>query len=351
MSLAISAMDERVPMFNGGKRTWWDVDEQRLVTAATLYVPFGCPDWGETEGARNELCTFCALPNAVTAYRVAFYGGAEIPANDHVQLFKKTLAAMLQADTCHTLMVFNAGSFLAMPSTVQSEIMREITKLAYVKRVVIEARAPLITHDALIPLLTVLSAADKKLTVRVGVETKDDHLRLKVLKKGHSARQLKHASDVMRELGVTSGGYALLNPAPGLDPQWAVDEAIATLDWILDREQGLGMDEAYFGPTCVGEGSVLAKYWENGEFAPASLNAVFDVLTRTLPRYEGRIHLLPFADTPPFLAVPSNHVKQGLPESLDGAQGCDRAFHSMFQRYRETADRSVLHPVACTCHS
>ena len=182
------------------------------------------------------------------------------------------------------------------------------------------------------------------------METQDDRLRLKVLKKGHSRRQLFAAMRVMQKHGVGSGGYILLNPAPGLEPEWAVEEAKCTLDWVLgDGPDSLGMDEAYFCATCVGQGTALAGFWEEGAFRPATLWMVLEVLQHAVGQYGPRAHLLPFADEPPFLAVPSNHVAAGIPEDLSGARGCDRAFHEMFAAYRATYDSSVLVAPQCTC--
>lgn len=320
-----------------------------MVLSETAYIAFGCPDWGEKGGRRNGLCTFCAIPSAASQFRDAFYENGTMLTRDHASLFNATLSLLVGSTGCHTLMIFNAGSYLAMPSALQLLVMKEVITYTGISRVVIESRAPLVTKEALRPLMSILSSAGKRLTVRIGVETQDDHLRLKVLKKGHSRTQLLDAISVMRDLDVDCGGYALLNPAPGLDPKWAVREAVATLDWILSREEGLGMDEAYFGPTCVGSNTPLTEHWKAGEFFPASLRDVSAVLKETLPRYRGRIHLLPFADEPPFLAVPSNHVKRGLPETLVGALGCDLEFHRMFEEYRTTMNPEVLHEIMCTC--
>ena len=78
---------------------------------------------------------------------------------------------------------------------------------------------------------------------------------------------------------------------------------------------------------------------------------VFDVLKWALENYGTRVHLLPFEEARPYLAVPSNHVPQGIPQTLEGAQGCDLEFHRMFQRYRETLDPTVLVPPDCSCRS
>jgi radical SAM enzyme (TIGR01210 family) len=245
-------------------------------------------------------------------------------------------------------MVFNAGSFFAMPRALQEGIMSLVASLGTIRRVVVESRSGLITAAALDPLLEILD--DVRLTVRIGVETKDRHLRTKMLPKGQSYDQLLAASTEMRKQGVGSGGYVMLNPAPGLSREQAVQEAQSTISWILDGGAGdLALQEVYFCAACVEEGTLLEKSWRAGTFRPASLWDVFDVLKWGVGKYGTRVHLLPFEDALPYIAVPSNHVCQGIPQTLEGAQGCDLEFHGMFQRFRETMDPAVLAPPDCSC--
>ena len=223
MENKIEEDDDRIKSLYGGNRLWWDVDEQQMVLAVTLYVAFGCPDWGEKGGKRNNLCTFCALPNAAQKYRETFYSGLHIPDAEHVKVFNVNLSTAPLVKDAHTLMIFNAGSFLAMPESVQQEIMHDVVSQKNIKRVVIESRATLITEEAIKPLMEILSPAGKLLSVRIGVETNNDHLRLKVLRKGHSRKELHRAVAVLKKYGVTAGGYALLKPAPNSDLWQIID--------------------------------------------------------------------------------------------------------------------------------
>lgn len=339
MNIALN--DPRISFLSGGSSEWWDPQDGK-VRAFTLFVPFGCPDWGETKGIRNNLCTFCSLPNAVADFKRVFYETSQIPERDYVELFRTTKRAV--DIKFHTLMIFNAGSFLAMPLRVQEEIMGEISNLPAIRRVVIESRAELITKESVARIVSLLNTR-QRLTIRIGVETKNDTLRLKVLRKGHSRQRLKRACIIMKDYGVTSGGYVLLNPAPGLGPLQALQECQDTLEWVLDD---LKMDEAYFAATCVGPDSELARAWKEGRFKPATLWMVFKIL-QSARKYRNRVHLLRFKDTPELLAVPSNHIPQGIPENLVGAQGCDLLCHGILDQYRNTMDHSVLTPPDCEC--
>jgi radical SAM enzyme (TIGR01210 family) len=343
-------IDDKTAELLGGDRLWFDQEEQRMVKAATIYVAYGCPDWGAPGGIRKrQLCPFCTLPDLAIDFQQRHFRGS-MTSDDHLSLFEQVFEETLaRVPDLHTLKIFNGGSFFHMPRAVQEGIMQRAAS-EKVRRIVVEARAGLITADVLDPLLEILG--EVRLTVRIGVETKDHHLRTKKLPKGQSYGQLLAASSVMRQRKVTSGGYVMLNPAPGLSGEQMVREACSTIKWVLESDaENLGMQEVYFCATCVEPGTRLEEAWLSGAYRPARLWDVFDVLAWAVERYGTRIHLLPFEEASPYVAVPSNHRPQGIPQSLEGAQGCDLPFHTMLRHYRETMNPRVLVPPDCSCRT
>ncbi|HEX3555944.1 MAG TPA: hypothetical protein VIA62_22230 [Thermoanaerobaculia bacterium] len=333
---------ERIHALQGGTRRWYDINEERFVTATTVFIPFGCPDWGAPGGVRKpQLCPFCNLPDAALDFQQEFYGGP-IPLKENARLFRLALQAALEsAPETHTLNIFNGGSFLYMPFELQEQVVRTVREMAGVRRLVIESRANFITPDRVDPFLELLGPV--ALTIRVGVETKEHHLRTKVLPKGQSVEQLVAAGACMQQHGVTSGGYVLLKPAPGYNGHEAVAEAKATVEWVVGRENGgLDMDEAYFCAACVPPKGLLFEAWQAGTFQPATLSMVLEVIRFAAERFGRRVHLLPFTDIPPFVAIPSNQVARAIPEDLTGAPDSDHAFHAVFEKYRQTMDKAVL---------
>lgn len=338
---------ERIQALQGGYRRWYDVIEEQFVTATTVFIPFGCPDWGAPGGIRKpQLCPFCNLPDAALDYQRTFYDGSIGP-EELARLFHLSLPVALEAAPgTHTLNVFNAGSFLYMPFELQEAVIRSVRQMTDIRRLVIESRANFITPERVEPVLELLGPV--LLTIRVGVETKEHHLRTKVLPKGQSVEQLVAACACMRRLGVTAGGYVLLKPAPGLASHEALAEAKATIDWVMDSGSDcLGMEEAYFCAACVPPNGRLFEAWRAGTFQPASLSMVLEVIRFAADHFGRRVHLLPFKDIPPFVAIPSNHVPKGIPEDLTGATGCDLAFHEVFDQYRQTMNKEVLVSPAC----
>ena len=171
-------LEEKIALLQGGYHSFWDIKEKRMVKTFKVYIPWGCPDWGEENGQRNNLCTFCSIPNAVLNYRQIFYDGKKIPIQDHVELFDMVLRS-IDADT-HTLKIFNGGSFLSMPNDLQRNIFSIVGEYSF-KRIIIESRSALINESSIHQLLYVINTT-QHLLIRIGVETQDNELRNKILK-------------------------------------------------------------------------------------------------------------------------------------------------------------------------
>ena len=350
----IPLTDERMEMLRPDWRWWWDSTEKRCVRMGTFYVPQGCGDYA--------LCTMCALPLAVEHIEAAYYAGARVPDGDNWQFFERHFDDQVDSET-HTVVIFNAGSFLSdvtNPPELRALITRKVAEHRAVRRLVIEARAPLVTEQTVRGMTEILHPCNTELTVRIGIETKNEYLRNRVLRKGQGNHALQKALDVMKRYGVTSGAYVLLKPAAHPDLRicmqqedateaqintWSMEETRATFDWLLNE---LSMDEVYFRSTSVAPSTPLETAWKYGCFTPASLWMVLKVLKDGAQQYPGRIHVLPFSDQPPFLAISSNTTPKGIPEDLTGASPEDQAFYEVLKHYRHTMDPSVLVPPSGT---
>jgi radical SAM enzyme (TIGR01210 family) len=361
--------DPSVDLLIGDIRPWWDITQRKFVTMQHIYVPQGCGDWGVQKGVRTDRCVFCGIPSAVQGYCDAFYGGALVPQPEQLSLFSMALAHRYQeAPHIDTLCVFNGGSFLSdetNPPDVRSALVREVATYGF-SRLVVESRAEYVTEERLAPLVRLLDEYHIALTIRMGLEAQHDVLRQRVLHKGLTRKSMLHAARVARQFNVQTGAYVLLKPAPDaamrlvmgdqnatrdMINEWAVEEARRTIQFALGTSShDLSLDEVYFCSTNVApHAPVLLKLWEQGDFAPATLTMLFDVLLGAVREYGARVHLLPFHDEPPFVAIPSNHVVRGIAPDLSDAQGCDRVFHAMLDEYRQTLNANVLVRPPCTC--
>lgn len=329
---------------NAGNKEWFDSQEKRLVKASTLYLPFGCPDWNR--------CRFCAMDSAVQLFRNLFYAGESIPVPDYINLASEALDTFGQRKM-HSLFIFNAGSYFAMPEEVQTGVIDEVLRhqARSIKRLIIESRPGNITNDRIDRLINILRPAGVKLTVRIGLETQNEHLRNHMLRKGITHDEFVAAVKVLKRHNVESGAYILIKPLQMTDEETCI-EAISTVDYAFD----IGMDEVYLTPLCIGPGTNYEIMWRKGQLAPPSLWIVWRVLKQIANnnRYSGRVHILPFADEPPYLAIPSNHIfgaGKGVNQDMSNAAGCDKQFHSLFEQYRRSLDEGIFDssPADCSC--
>ena len=349
--------NEAVEALYGGDRQWFDTSEKKFVRFTTLYLPYGderggCPDWrGAWKGAdiTKMPCVFCAIPNAVKEYQNTCNNGAVVSHIDMCNAFADNLARSYRHEPLHTLAIFNGGSFLAMDSLLQQLIIAQVV-VSGARRLVIESRAQLVSDEAILNILRELTPHNIKLTVRIGIETQDDRVRAMVLRKGHSRKTLMKAVEILHAHNVTVGGYALAAPAPLswiklVHPYlqqydaWVLQEAIATIDVILDE---FAMDEVYFCSTCVAPGTVLEALWQQGEYRPASLSLLAAVLAETVEKHLKPIHLLPFRDEPAFVAVPSNHMQNGVRQDEALLHEHDIWFREIMDQYRSTMNAEAF---------
>ncbi|OGG59340.1 hypothetical protein A3C89_02435 [Candidatus Kaiserbacteria bacterium RIFCSPHIGHO2_02_FULL_50_50] len=350
-------MNPKIDLLYGSDRRWYDERGQKFVRFTTLYLPYGdarggCPDWrGKWKGGdiTKMPCVFCALPNAVKAYQDTFYSGASVPHADMLTALDANIEKARRTGPLHTLAIFNGGSFLAMDGAFQQQVAAQAA-LSGARRLVIESRAELVTSEAIARLKSELALHDVKLTVRIGVETQDDKIRMQVLRKGHARKALREAVHILHSYGVTVGGYALVRPAPlawiqRVHPHvqdydtFSQEEAVATIDAILGE---FGMDEVYFCSTCVAPDTLLEQLWLQGDYEPASLSLVASVLAEALTKHDKPIHLLPFRDEPAFVAVSSNHEKRGVHQDEAALHPHDVLFRNLLDGYREAMHRQMF---------
>ena len=117
------------------------------------------------------------------------------------------------------------GSFLhdwEIEPRFRREILRHISRIPGIRKVVIESRAEYVSEQRLVALRDKLRS-DQILKLGLGVESMNDHIRNEVLNKSLSSDSIKR---VIGLCGVTSVGfqpYVLVKP-PGLTEAEAIDD-------------------------------------------------------------------------------------------------------------------------------
>src|SRR5262249_15264857 len=129
-----------------------------------------------------------------------------------------------------------------LPADHLKMVLRRCAGHAGVRSIVIETRAEYATAEVLDQVLSWIAPCD--LTLKIGLETADDGLRNKVLRKRMDLGMFEETVRLMGSRGVSLASYVMLKASPWHNDEQGRADAIATCDYLtrLCREAGVGLD-------------------------------------------------------------------------------------------------------------
>lgn len=199
------------------------------------------------------------------------------------------------------------------------ELLSIETRPEYVKRGVIEdtqRRVPGIALD-----------------VTVGFETQDDHLRQTVLRKSISRKVMEQRIELLGDLGVRLTSYVMVKPAPRMTDEDGVREAVATIEYLLERCSRANVDlVAYLTPTYVADGSYLAENFGHDEWVPPRIQDIAEVVV------QGRR-----LGVPVYSGLWSEGLA-GVNGDFRGREGYDPSLRDAIAELNRTGELSALEP-------
>jgi archaeosine synthase beta-subunit len=195
----------------------------------------------------------------------------------------------------------------------------------------IETRPEYITPAAVEDVLARTHA--KAVDVTVGFETQDDKIRINLLKKRISRRDMEARIALLGRLGVRLTSYVMVKPAPRMTEQDGVREAVATIVYLAEQCEKQNVDLIiYLTPTYIAEGSYLDRTCSRADYLPPTIQSVLRVIVEGrrlgVPIYTGVWH-------------------EGLAEEgndFRGREGYDPALRKAIVRFNQTNDFSFLEP-------
>jgi archaeosine synthase beta-subunit len=176
-----------------------------------------------------------------------------------------------------------------------------------------------------------------RIDVTVGFETQDDYLRMVVLRKKLSRRVIESRLAILGELGVRFTSYIMIKPAPGMTEEQGVQEAVATIEYLLEQCRRRGVEFiAYLTPTYIAKGSYLARTASPGDYTPPTIQSIARVVLAAcrlgVPVYTGL------------------WSEQLIEEGGDfrGRDGYDPALRQAIVEFNKTNDPACLTPLLDT---
>jgi len=281
-----------------------------------------------TRRCRHQ-CSYCVLPNA-SAHSM-------VPAADIARQVDSALGlAAQQRSPIRRVSLGNEGSILdatTLPADQMEMVLRRCASHPGVSSIVLETRAEFATEQTLDQVQR--WAAPCRLRLKIGLETADDELRNRILRKRMDRGRFEQAVRLMGERGIELSAYVLLKASPWHDDARGRADALATCDYLtrLCHEAGVGL-ELRVNSMYRAEGSRWSEWAVSAGWTPPSIFDLAEVLWRAAQRgvavYAGL--------SEESLAAADGHY-EARPDYVPRAR-------ELLEQYNETGDLTLLREVA-----
>ncbi|HII15003.1 MAG TPA: archaeosine biosynthesis radical SAM protein RaSEA [Nanoarchaeota archaeon] len=233
------------------------------------------------------------------------------------------------------LHLLGSGSFFddkEVPEEFQRYVFERINEEKALKRIILESRPEYITEKKLEMIKA--KAVGKEVCIAIGLESRNNRIRNKVLKKGIGIGAFEKVAERMAQYGIGLQAYILVNP-PGLTEKDAVEDAVRTAEYVFCMGKKLGAKvKAAFQPAFIARDTDLEKLFEAGKYKLINLWAVLEIIKRT--HKMGNISA----------GLDTEGLADYYPK---GCARCDAAIREAITAFNATQDIEVINKIACGC--
>lgn len=299
---------------------------QRLMVI--LRAP-GCAYARRTGGCTN--CGFGALTT----------DGARVAPEDLLEQLRRALDRVRGAwPSVAQAELFCSGSFLCdeeIPAAARGPLLAALAQLPALRALTIESRPEYVTSGALRGALAAIGGREgPALDVAIGLESADEEIRMRLIRKGFSLRAFEAAAERLAAAGAGLAVYLLLKPLGVADEQ-AVADVVRSGEYLRAVGERLGLPvRVALEPTFVPAGTPLYDALCAGEYGPPSLWSAVRA-ARALRRLGLPVHV--------------GLSDEGLPVDRRPA-GCPRCTASLvaaLAAFNTSQDVAALDGVSCDC--
>ena len=234
-----------------------------------------------------------------------------------------------------------AGSFYndrELSSESRNYLFSEVSKLP-VGSVMVETRVDYLTEEKVRESKSYLRD-DQSIELAIGLESADDNVRNKILRKGLSKKGFERFADICKNTDSQLLAYILIK-SPTLSEAEAVEDAVQTADYVyrIANQRGI-KDRVAFKPMFIPEGTKLEEQYLSGEYQLPKLWTTVETVKRTtkLASYQ------------------PNSIFVGMfDEDLSGdrfSSNCDECNSEVVEalkRFNGTQNLSELEKLSCEC--
>jgi radical SAM enzyme (TIGR01210 family) len=244
--------------------------------------------------------------------------------------------ANLQLNGVEQIDLLTLGSFLndnEVNRYTREVLLGKIAALKQIRKVSFESRAEYVTVEKLKISKGILG--DKILEFGIGLESADDYIRNKIIKKRLSRGAFEKVVAKVKDAGCDLLVYLLIKP-PHLPEKKAIEDAVSSARYVFEVAHKYRVKaRAAFEPVFICENTHLEKLFLDSQYRMVNLWSVVDVIRRT--HRDGDI----------FVGLSDENLSYDrLPGSCSN---CYDALVDALERFNRTRDFSELADLHCPC--
>ena len=227
------------------------------------------------------------------------------------------------------LKIFTSGSFLderEISSETRREMAAMVRKRAGIRKFIVETRPEYVNADKIADLKGV-----ENLEFAIGLETADDFIRSKYIKKGFAFDDYINAAEIVMGCGATVKTYLLLKP-PFVSEKKAIEDVIKSAELVSDYSSTISLNLCN-----IQKYTPLESLWRRGYYRPPWLWSAVEAIKEIKKRD---------------IVVMSDPVGAGYKRGPHNCGSCDHEIREAIKRFNVTQDLSVLErldEIECEC--
>lgn len=282
----------------------------------------GCEYAKKTVGG----CTVCGFLN----YAIEHIVGEEIIAQFDHALREHDIRDVKQVD------LLTLGSFLndnEVNAVTRKVLLEKVSHLPNIKRVSFESRAEYVSLEKLRECKQ--SANTEFIEFSIGLESANDYVRNKIIKKALSKRSFERIVSMLAETGYDLLAYLLIKP-PHLSESESIEDAVKSVEYVFSVANKYGVSaRVAFEPVFITKNTYLDDLYSQGKYELVSLWSVVEIIKRT--RHYGCV----------FVGLSDEGLATDrMPTSCDK---CHSSIIHEIEHFNKTQDISRLEQLDCEC--
>ncbi len=254
-----------------------------------------------------------------------------------IELFEKEINKYnFKKEEIEEIDIFNSGSFLndtEIPEEVRVEIMKIISDIKSIKKVMIESRSEYINEQKLKELKKILGK--KELEVAIGLESSDDFVRNILINKGSNLKSFEKAAKIIKKSRTTLFAYALVKP-PFLTEKEALKDTINTIKYVFSIGKKLNLKtKVALEPVFIKPHTLVHELYKKEMYSHVWLWSMIVILKQTSKL--GNIQVGLSSEGMEWNEMPRNCEK------------CTKKIINLLLEYNKNPDLSLFRNLNCEC--